>query len=72
MAIECAADLTSELGKLARQTLGLYERALDLQQLAVAERLLDALEVLCEAGPACSSVLDEAYLRIGGLSGKTE
>ncbi|ODV13044.1 MAG: hypothetical protein ABT20_02735 [Rubrivivax sp. SCN 70-15] len=65
MAIECAADLASELGKLAGQTLGLYERALDLRQLAVAERLLDALEALCEAEPTCSSALEEAYLRIG-------
>jgi hypothetical protein len=43
----------------------LYEAALLLRQLSVAEHLLGALETLAQSEPECRALRDEAYLMLG-------
>ena len=53
---------------LATELLRLYERAIDLRRLSVAEHLLQALETLAESEQRCRCILDQAYARIATLS----
>jgi hypothetical protein len=45
---------------LAGSLLLLYEKAIELRRLDVAEHLLKALEELAKAGGPCRTILDEA------------
>ena len=55
--------------KLAQGLLRLYERAVAERRMAVAERLLCALEELARSDAACAALLNRAYLSIGDGEG---
>ena len=52
-----------DLQRLAADLLALCERAAELQEHSVAEKLLEALESLACRSWTCESARDEAYLR---------
>lgn len=54
-----------QLGRLADDLLALYERAIGLEEHALAEKLLEGLETLARRSWKCESARDHAYLRIG-------
>ncbi len=57
-------DLQEELDQIGRDVLALYERAVAIAKLDVAEHLLKALETIAESQPRAAELRSRAYLRI--------
>lgn len=66
-AIHITAEESQDSVALATELLRLYERAIDLRRLGVAEHLLQALETLAESEQCCRCILDQAFARIATL-----
>lgn len=63
-------NFEQELHGIGRDVLALYERAVAIDKLDVAQHLLEALEAIAKSHPTLVELRSQAYLRIADGFGR--